>query len=273
MSVAELECYGLTDIGKVRPLNEDSFVVASMRKTVRLLHSSLPAPGPEGALAEAGAWLLAVADGVGGRPGGEVASSATVGGLLEYVTHAVGCYQSGDADREHEFLEQLEQSVHQAHERLRATTGGGERAPATTLTMAMVVGRRAYLIHVGDSRAYYLRRGRLRQLTQDQTIGEYMVDVGAWTPEQAARASAAHSLTSVVGGSEMNPSVGLIDLEPADVLLLCTDGLTRHVSDDDIRDILLSEPNAEAMTRRLVAAALAGGGGDNVSVVVARLPA
>lgn len=265
----ELDCFGLTDIGRVRSLNEDHFVVASMRKAVRLVHTSLPEPA-RGSFDGASAWLLAVADGVGGRPGGQLASSSTVGGLLEYVSHAVGCYQAGDVAEEHRFLEQLEQSVHRAHERLRAATGGGERAPATTLTMMMVVGARAYLVHVGDSRAYYLRRGRLRQITQDQTIGEYMVDVGAWTPEQASRASAAHALSSAIGGSDMNPSVGLLDLEPGDVLLLCTDGLSKHVPDAEIAAILGQAPDARTGAERLVGAALAAGGSDNVTVVVAR---
>jgi protein phosphatase len=129
---------------------------------------------------------------------------------------------------------------------------------------------RAYLVHVGDSRAYYLRRGRLRQITRDQTTGEYMVDVGAWTEEQAARAKVSANLTSALGGSEMIPAVGLIDLEPGDVLLLCTDGLTKHVSDARIAEVLGTDTPVEAMCRELVREALDDGGTDNITVIVAR---
>jgi protein phosphatase len=270
-AVTTIDCFGLTDVGRIRDTNEDQFVIASMRKTVEIAHTSLPGGGMADRLEGPSAWLFAVADGVGGRPGGEVASSAAVASLVEYLAHATGCFQRFDVDQEHEFLERLEQGVHQVHERLVSEHGGSERAPATTLTLAMLVGERAYLIHVGDSRAYYLRRGRIRQITRDQTIGEYMVDVGAWTEEQAARAAAAASLTSVVGGAEMAPAVGLIDLEPGDTLLLCTDGLTRHLSDADIAAVLARASNADSACRELVDGALAAGGSDNVTVVVARM--
>ncbi len=124
------------------------------------------------------------------------------------------------------------------------------RRPSRTGPRLMVVlWPRAYIVHVGDSRAFYLRKGLLRQLTRDQTTGEYMVDAGAWTEEQARQAPMAGALVSALGADELTPAVGLVDLQPGDVLLLCTDGLTR------------------------VDAALAGGGSDNVTVVVARMQA
>src|SRR5262249_55455317 len=157
-----------------------------------------------------------------------------------------------DVDQEHELLGRLEGATLDAHQRILAQYGDSDRAPATTLTLAMLVWPRAYLIHVGDSRAYFLRRGRLQQITRDQTIGAFMVDVGAWTDTQAARAVTASSLSSAIGGSELTPSVGLIDFETGDVLLLCTDGLTKHVTDPDIAAILGGEAPAERMCRELV---------------------
>ena len=96
------------------------------------------------------------------------------------------------------------------------------------------------------------------------------MDVGAWTEEQAARAKVSANLTSSLGGSEMTPAVGLIDLEPGDVLLLCTDGLNKHVPDARIAEVLGAEAAAEAMCRELVDQALREGGTDNVTVIVAR---
>ncbi|MGH7559393.1 MAG: PP2C family protein-serine/threonine phosphatase [Gemmatimonadales bacterium] len=268
-AAAELDCHGLTNPGK-RHSNEDQFVVASMRKSVEVSHTSLPDAGLGGRLEGPNARLLAVADGVGGQPGGELASAAVVEHLLEYVSEAAGSFQRLDVEEEQQFLDRLEQNVRYTHGRILAEHGRSHGAPATTLTVALVVGLRAYLIHVGDSRAYYLRRGRLRQITQDQTVGAYMVDVGAWTDEQAARSRTGESLASAVGGSELTPSVGLIDLEPGDVFLLCTDGLTKHVPDADIGRILGSAGSAETACRELIAQALEGGGSDNVTVVVAR---
>ena len=268
-----IESFGLTDPGKVRESNEDQFVIASLRKSVKLRHSSLSDPELIDRLGGLEAQLFVVADGVGGRPGGELASTLAVKTLLEYVDEAVSCYHSLDIDQEQAFLAQLEGAVQRAHERILAEHGSAGKGPATTLTMITLTWPRAYVVHVGDSRAYYFRSGKLRLLTRDQTTGEYMVDVGAWTEEQAARAKVAANLTSAVGGSEMTPSVGLVDLEPGDMLLLCTDGLTKHLGDAEIGTVLAGSDSAEAMCRTLVDAALAAGGEDNVTVIVARMGA
>lgn len=272
-----VDARGLTDIGKRRKANEDHFAILSLRKAADVRETSLPDPrvfdrlrGPEG-------WLFVVADGVGGQPGGALASEMAVTSLVEYLGQAAGCFNRIEPEREHEVLEQLEAAVHAAHERITAAGGdsrGGRSpvpGPATTLTMALLVWPRAYIVHVGDSRAFYLRKGRLRPLTRNQTTGEYMVDVGAWTEEQARTAPIGGSLVSALGASEMTPSIGLIDLQPGDTLLLCTDGLTRHVSDERITELLGTVADAESGCRRLVDEALAGGGHDNVTVVLARM--
>ncbi len=266
----KVEVFGLTDTGPVRALNQDQFVIASMRKSVRVRHTSLDSIGLGDRLGGAESHLFVIADGVGGRPGGELASGSAIESLLQYVDEAVVCYHSLDVDQEHDFLDKLEGAVHRAHERILQEFGSAGKGPATTLTMVTLTWPRAYVVHVGDSRAYYLRRGRLRQITRDQTTGEYMVDAGAWTEEQAARAKVSANLTSALGGSEMTPAVGLIDLEPGDVLLLCTDGLTKHVSDARIAEVIGAGTPAEAMCRELVREALGDGGTDNVTVIVAR---
>ena len=268
-----IDAFGLTDVGKVRTLNEDQFVIASMRKSVRLRHTSLADRERVDRLGSGETQLYVIADGVGGRPGGELASGSAVESLLEYVDEAVVCYHSLNVDQEHEFLERLERSVHRAHERILKDFGSAGKGPATTVTMITLTWPRAYLVHVGDSRAYYLRKGRLRQLTRDQTTGEYMVDVGAWTEEQAARSKIAANLTSAVGGQEMIPTVGLVDLEPGDVLLLCTDGLTRHLPDARLAELLGRDEPSEALCRHLVGEALEAGGTDNVTVIVAKMAA
>jgi protein phosphatase len=210
-----------------------------------------------------------VADGVGGSAGGGLASRSAVEALTEYVGQTAGCYYRLDVDTEHEFLDQLEAAVRKAHERVRSHTPKG-RGPATTLTMVTLVWPRGYVIHVGDSRGYHWRAGRLRQFTQDQTMSELLVDEGVMTEEQARDSGMENVLSSALGADYI-PSIGLIDFRVDDVLLLCTDGLTKHVSDEEIAAILQRETTAESTCRALVDAALEGGGSDNVTVVVCRM--
>lgn len=266
-----IDSFGITDPGKVRPTNQDNFLIVAIRKSIEISHSSLAENAAADRFGAAEAHLFAVADGVGGGPAGERASSDTVTALLDYVREAAGCFHQISAQREHDLFTQLETTVRDVHQNLVASNPGGQGSgPATTLTMVLLAWPRAYFIHVGDSRAYVRRRGRLQQLTRDQTLGEYMVSVGAMTEEQAARSGPAASLTSAIGGSELSPVVGLIDLEPGDCLLLCTDGLTRHVSDERIAEVLGQAKSAKISAEILLAEALAAGGKDNITLVVVR---
>ena len=130
---------------------------------------------------------------------------------------------------------------------------------------------RGYIFHVGDSRGYYLRGERLQQFTRDQTVGEFMVDAGLLSEEQAREGGLDNMLTHAIGGDESTPAVGLLDFREGDILLLCYDGLTKHVSDGAIKDVLSRAPTAESACQELLEMALAGGGSDNITVVVARM--
>lgn len=265
-----IDVAGLSHTGLVPTENQDHFLVATMRKSVQVNASNLDADRLDGRLGVANAYLMVVADGVGGRAGGATASSRAVETTLEYIARATGCFQSINVDEEAAFIEKMEAAVHEAHESLRREYGDSEWAPATTLTMVILVAPRAYIVHVGDTRAYYLRRGRLFQLTRDQTFGQYLLDTGAMTEEQVAASPMGRTLASAVGSAEVNPTVGLIDLEPGDTLLLCSDGLTKHVPNEEVARLLLAATSAKQACEALVAQALADGGSDNVTVVVAR---
>jgi protein phosphatase len=264
-----IDSFGITDKGKVRSNNQDNFLIVDISKSVAVRHSSLSTHALGNRFGMAGGHLFVVADGVGGGPDGDRASEGAITALLGYVTETVGCFNSYSPSKEHELFEKLEATVRGVHEKL-LQEGNPSRGqtPATTLTMVLLIWPRAYLVHVGDSRAYVRRRGRVQQLTRDQTIGEYMVSIGAWTEEQASRAKPAATLSSAIGGSELTPVVGLIDLEPGDGLLLCTDGLTKHVGNDRITDVFGTPGDAETVGRQLLSDALTGGGTDNIAVIV-----
>lgn len=265
-----IDVAGLSHTGLVPTENQDHFLVARMRKLVEVTSTNLERDALDPRLPGEEAYLMVVADGVGGRTGGKAASSSAVGVSLEYIVKATGCFQRYDVDEEQKFIEQMEAAVREAHEALRRANGDSEWSPATTLTLVMLVPPRAYLVHVGDTRAYYLRRGRLLQLTRDQTYGQYLLESGAMTEAQVAASPMGRTLASALGSSEVHLAVGLIDLEPDDVLLLCSDGLTKHVSNDDVTRLLRDATSAQQACESLVAAALDGGGSDNISVVVAR---
>lgn len=266
-----IDSFGVTDKGRVRESNQDNFLIVEIRKSVDVRHSSLSAETLSERFGTVAGHLFAVADGVGGGPDGDKASEDAIAALLRYVSETVGCFNRLSSSSEHELLGKLEETVREVHEKLLADHEGKRgQGPATTLTMVLLIWPRAYLVHVGDSRAYVRRGTRVQQLTRDQTFGEYMVNIGAWTEEQASRAKPAATLSSAIGGTDLLPVVGLVDLDAGDSLILCTDGLTKHVSDDRIATVMAGADGAEAMGRTLLADALADGGTDNVAVIVVK---
>jgi protein phosphatase len=264
-----IESHGASHVGLVRTANEDHFVVASLQRSVQLRQTNLDDHGLLERLCGPMAYLYAVADGVGGAAGGREASGLAVETIVEYLSETVGSYHAVSPGREHDFLEPLRSAVQRAHDRLLGTFGAeGREGPATTLTLALLVWPRVFVVHVGDSRAYHFRAGALRPLTRDQTMGAYLVAQQAMSEQQAERAGLNDVLASALGAEDMTPVVGVLDVEPGDVLLLCTDGLTKHVTDEQITEVLADGVDAKERCSRLVDRALADGGRDNVTVVV-----
>ena len=265
--ITRVETHGISHTGKVRNANEDHFAIMTMQRAVQLRATNLQDTSILDRLRKPEIQIFVVADGVGGAVGGKLASSIAVRSVVEYLAEAIGCVQDLDVDREHTFLDHLTHAVQRGHDRLKEMFRG-QGGPATTLTMVTLVWPRAYVVHVGDSRGYYSRNGRLRQFTRDQTVGDYMVDIGAVTEQHAQKAGLYNVLASAVGG-DLVPTVGVVDLAEGDMLLLCTDGLTKHVTDERISE-LLSSDSAEEAAQALIDAALEGGGTDNITVVVAK---
>ena len=265
--ITRVDSAGVSHNGKVRPANEDHFAIMTLQRNVQLRATNLQDIAVLDRLRRPEITIMIVADGVGGAVGGKIASGVAVRSVVEYIGEAVGCVQDLDVDREQTFLDHLSRAVERGHNRLKEMfqTQGG---PATTLTMVTLIWPRAYVVHVGDSRGYFLRNGRLKQFTRDQTMGDYLVDIGAVTEQHAQKAGLYNVLSSAVGG-DLVPSVGLVDLEAGDTLLLCTDGLTKHVPDERIVE-LLGSGTAESAAQALIGAALEGGGSDNVTVVIAK---
>ena len=268
----QYDVFGMSHPGLKRTENQDHFLIASLHKALAIYGTSLPRESipiisrPRGLIA-------LVADGVGGSTGGKEASQTTVSTITRYLTDAADLYTRLDPSSEVLFLDQLKASVAKSHEALLEASGrkAGGQGMATTLTLVMLIWPKAFIVHVGDSRAYRLRDGQLELVTRDQTMAQAMVDAGAITPEQAEASHLKHVLWSAVGGREAAPEVRTLDCELTDMMLVCTDGITKHVSDEEIRERLLRLPSSEAVCRALIDLALERGGSDNITVVAGRI--
>jgi protein phosphatase len=169
-------------------------------------------------------------------------------------------------------MHELEEAALKVHNEIAAasTADRSLRGMATTLTLFLGVWPRAYMLQVGDSRAYRLKDGVLTQTTRDQTMAEELVDQGVFTRADAANTKWAHVLSSAIGGPQAAPVVRGFDQAWGTVGLMCSDGLTRHVSDDQIRERLMSMTSSRQACEALLQDALDAGGADNITIIVAR---
>jgi serine/threonine protein phosphatase PrpC len=268
----DVDIFGMCHLGLVRKVNQDHFLVASLHKSMQLHQTTLPNEGLGSLVSGARGYVFLVADGVGSTPWGEQASGSALRAIADYVIHGMDVEAMPDEDHDHRVADRLRRSVEHGHQAIKdAGEAEGKRGMATTLTMVTIHWPRAYVVHVGDSRGYRLRQGVLTQVTKDQTMAQAMIDAGALTPAAAEQSRLKHILWSALGGKEATPEVSTLDCQWEDVMLLCSDGLTKHVSDQEIRQELLQSTSAERSCHALIDLALSRGGSDNVTVVIGRL--
>jgi serine/threonine protein phosphatase PrpC len=266
----EIDVYGLTHPGRVRSENQDHFLLGTLSQQMVVRLTSLPDAERLMAAPERLATLAMVADGVGGGTKGAEASRIALEAVAKYISKCLRCYYAAADDRE--LSEALEEGALLCHlEFVRYGEKNPEyRGMATTLTLFLGVWPRGYLLQVGDSRCYLLRRGELTQITRDQTMAQELVDLGVLTRADASSSPFAHTLSSSIGGSQSAPVVTRFDLAWGNVLLLCSDGLTKHVSDQRLRERLRSMTSAKQVCEDLLQDALEGGGSDNITIIVGR---
>lgn len=266
----EIDVHGLTHVGKVRRNNQDQFLLATIHKRVNVWATSLPPEHQSGLGEQRLAGIMMVADGVGGLEGGEEASATALDVAMQYVTNSMDCYYRADSSEQH-FIEELQTAAQRAHEAVLAKRSAeGRRGGATTLTLYMGVWPWFYLLQVGDSRFYLYRQGVLTQVSRDQTIAQELVDEGVMSRTAAFRTPLSNVLSSAIGGDTAVPVVTRLQSAWENVGLLCSDGLTKHVSDDRIAERLRTMTSAKQAAEQLLQDALDDGGTDNITIVVAR---
>jgi len=269
--------YGSTDVGKTREHNEDSFIVAQLERYMRIHGSSRPYGEGAKVKGPAQGWLMMVADGMGGHAAGEVASAMTVDSLARYAFTLMPWSLPRSKDDSRILARGLREAVKTIQQDMRkaAITGTGRFGMGTTLTMAYVTWPNLFVVHVGDSRMYAMREGQLYQITHDHTLAQQLVDSQVMSADEAEESDFSNVLVNAVGGDSEDLRVELHHaiLFPGDVFLLCSDGLTKHVTDERIAEVLGSVSKTgkvESAAKVLISDALDGGGTDNVTVVVAK---
>ena len=270
---SEMDLFGLTHPGKVRTENQDHFLLCTVHPQVVIHGTSLPATDGLALRGQRLATIMLVADGVGGSAAGSRASRIATEAVTQYVATALRCYHTAGSSSESEFTDALRAAAIEAHDVVRAEAVAelGGRQMATTLSLGIVVWPWMYVLQVGDSRCYYYQDGKLRQVTRDQTVAQSLVDEGVLRKDQLKSSPLNHVLASAIGASEAMPEVSRVDVrQRGSVILVCTDGLTKHVPDDEIAKHLGRMESSEQVCTDLLQLALDRGGTDNVTLVVGR---
>ena len=258
----QIEVFGKTDVGLIREHNEDNLLVADLGGSLR--ESDLDAP-VKLTLGEHGALFL-VCDGMGGAAAGEVASQMAVDAIFSVLAAA-------DPMPRDAFARELRRAVEAANERIfqQSRDNQNERGMGTTCTAAALTDDTLVVAQIGDSRCYVLRQGALGQVTKDQSLAWQLIEAGAMTPEDAKAFEHANIILQALGVQDrVDVVMSQVSLRKGDVVVLCSDGLHGPVSDQEIQDILTSEPDLKKAGEGLLQKALERDGPDNITVVLAR---
>jgi protein phosphatase len=269
----QIDVAALSDPGKVRPNNEDHFLVVRFHRAMQTVLTNLPDSLIPVRAEEVG-YGMVVADGMGGMAAGEIASQLAIRTLINLALATPDWVMRQGQPEIERVMQRMAERYQRVNEALRAESRVDARLSGmgTTMTLACNIGSELVLSHVGDSRAYLVRNGAHYRMTHDHTLVQELVDRGMVRPEHAATHPLRHVLSRCLGGDggEIEAEVQSVPLADADQLLLCTDGLTDMVDETTIGAILRSAPSAQDACQQLVSLALHNGGKDNVTVVLAR---
>jgi protein phosphatase len=270
----DVDVGGATHQGHIRENNEDSYLLIRFGRSLERLATNLDEHLLDQNYSLTGYGML-VADGMGGMAAGEVASRLALTTLIELIVETtdwtLALRRESDVTN---ILNRMTDRFFKIDKILREAASRNEtlKGMGTTLTVAGALGSDLVLGHVGDSRAYLLRGDTFKQLTKDHTLAQALIDAGVATSDDPAPRSMRHVLTAAIGSldARVEPQVLRFRLSPEDQFLLCTDGLTEMVEDEIIARVLREAKSAQSACQTLIDLALAAGGSDNITVVVAR---
>ena len=258
--------------GLVRSENQDHYLVTRRRKERKVLDSNLP-PDFQDTVNE-DAFVMAVADGMGGEAFGRLASMLALRVGMSLGADEIKWSTKINQSESVELLEKLDLFFRLLDQEINEQSAANDdlQGMGTTLTVAYTVGVEAFIAHVGDSRAYLIRDGSIEQLTRDHTLANEVLEANMSFETDTQERKMQHVLTNCLGGSRDVDDVDTrqVTLNHGDYLLLCSDGLTDMVDDDTILDNILNHTSCQDAADRLVELALNNGGVDNVTVIIGR---
>lgn len=271
----ELDLFGITHQGKVRSENQDHYLISTVHPQVVVHDTSLPGIDLLPLRGTRLATVMVLADGVGGAADGSEAARLATEAVMRYVSSTLRSYHTAGMSSDEELLAALKAAAMEAHEAVKAEAANREdqRTMATTLTVGIVIWPWAYVVQVGDSRAYIYSGGKLHLLTRDQTVGQALVDQGLLSAERLEKSPFKHVLSSAIGADEALPDVTRFNMrERGALILLCSDGLTKHVSDEEIEEAARTMTSCRQVSTDLLNLALERGGSDNITIAAGRAP-
>lgn len=273
-SNVSFDASGLSDVGLVREKNDDQFLIVELAKRTNVLSSSFKIDPESTILDRSKGLVLIVADGVGGAPAGERASQLATEEILRHLKANMPWFLRLHHEHEDELISALKDAVRRCELAVEyeAELIPAERGMGTTLTMAYILWPRLNVVHVGDSRCYICRNSKMLQVTRDHTFAQALVEAGQLEQHQAKTSGFSHVLVNSIGRgtSELHAEVYTSDLMEGDQILLCTDGLTDMLEDDEISTILQGSESPGVACKKLVDAAKLAGGRDNITVAIGR---
>jgi protein phosphatase len=265
--------YGLSHTGLVRTNNEDHFLIARIGRTLETVLTNMTDVESPTQFEEAG-YAFIVADGVGGRAAGEVASRQAISGLLKLALHTPDWQFRWGPKERNTVAWRMQDRFRNVNAALlqHAEVDASRKGMSTTLTAALAYGSDLIVGHVGDSRAYLLHQGKLKKLTRDHTLAQSLIDEGVHASDDQVLLQFRNILTQTLGSaeSESRADVQEYSIADGDQLLLCTDGLTDMVDEGVIESVLNEGSSAKLVCTNLLNFALSNGGLDNVTIIVAR---
>ncbi|GEM_PF-380790 len=258
----KLRLFGRTDVGQIREHNEDNFLVANLSTGSRgLMQENRDLTLGEGGI------VLGVCDGMGGAAAGEVASQMAVDLVYEQMT------QGGPAQSRDDIARRLVSAIEYTGAAIfqEARADRSRRGMGTTATIATFIDRRVFVGQVGDSRAYLLRGGKLALLSRDQSLVNQLIEAGQLTEEEAETFEHNNIILQALGTADsVQVDLTYVDLCQGDILMMCSDGLSGMIRNDEIREVLLNAEEPLDACRELTDRANAAGGHDNITVIVAQ---
>ncbi|MEO5903982.1 MAG: protein phosphatase 2C domain-containing protein [Gemmatimonadaceae bacterium] len=271
----ELDLFGITHKGHVRNENQDHYLISTVHPQVVIHDTSLPSTDQLPLRGTRLATVLVLADGVGGTAAGNEAAQIATESVIRYVSSTLRSYHIAGRASDDRLLDALKGAAMEAHETVKAEAAlrSDHRKMATTLTVGIVIWPWAYFVQVGDSRAYVYTDGKLGQITRDQTVAQALVDQGVIPADRLESSPLKHVLSSAIGAEDAVPEVSRVDMsERGALILLCSDGLMKHVPDDEIAAAIAGMKSSEQLSKQLMELCLERGGKDNITIIAARAP-